>query len=244
LFLESEVTAAREAQLRLLPLEPPRMDGLSISASCQAAEEVGGDFYDFFRLAPHRLGVLVSDGGGRGLEAALTIALAKGYLMQKAHSGRTPLETLRALRAALGSAMETDESSGFCYAVLDLQAGTFDYARHGPSPCVLVENALPEALEDGAIFVGSGQLHDRTRIIIYTDGVGRRLRRPGKGATDRWIQQVLAWHRNASAAELSEAILREVFSKADRGGARLEDDVTLVILAMEKAGERSMGHVA
>ena len=243
-FLESEVTAAREAQLRLLPPEPPRLDGLAISASCQAADEVGGDFYDFFRLGPHRLGVLVSDGGGRGLEAALSIALAKGYLMQKAHTGRPPLETLRALRAALGSALETDESSGFCYAVLDLEAGTFEYARYGPSPCVLVESPLEETLVDGSLYVGGAPARDRTRIIIYTDGVGRRLRRPGKSATDRWIQQVAAWHRGASAAELSEAILREVFSNANRGKARLEDDITLVILAMEKAGARSVGHVA
>jgi hypothetical protein len=242
--LQAEVTAAREAQLRLLPTEPPKMEGLAIAATCTAADEVGGDFYDFFRLSPHRLGLLVSDGGGRGLATALSIALAKGYLMQKVHAGLTPAETMRALRAALGSAMQGDESSGFCYAVIDTHAMTFEYARTGSSPCIVAESPAPESLVDGSIFCGKAQLGEGLRFIVYTDGIGTRIGRPGKGATERWIQQVLAWHRNASAEEMSGAILREVFSSVRRNRAKLQDDITLVVVAMDRSGIRSMENVA
>jgi len=60
------VSAAREAQLRLLPIAPPNLAGLSIAASCQAADIVRGDFYDFFVLGPTRLGILITDGGAKG----------------------------------------------------------------------------------------------------------------------------------------------------------------------------------
>lgn len=242
--LQTEVTAAREAQLRLLPVEPPRIEGLAIAATCTAADEVGGDFYDFFRLAPHRVGLLVSDGGGRGLATALSIALAKGYLMQKAHAGLSPVDTLRALRSALGSAMQGDESSGFCYAVIDTQSATFEYARTGVSPCVVAETPVSESLVDGSIFAGNGRLGEGLRLIFYTDGIGARLDRKGKGATDRWIQQILAWHRQASAAEMSSAILREVFSGARPGRTKLLDDVTLVVVAVDRAAALTVEHVA
>lgn len=242
--LEAEVTAAREAQLRLLPVAPPKIEGLAIAATCTAADEVGGDFYDFFRLAPHRLGLLVSDGGGRGLATALSIALAKGYLMQKVHAALHPLDTLRALRSALGSAMQGDESSGFCYAVIDTQAGTFEYARTGISPCVVAETPVAESLLDGSVFAGKGKLGEGLRLIFYTDGIGARLDRKGKSATDRWMQQVLAWHRHASAEEMSSAILREVFSGARRSRAKLQDDVTLVVIAVDRAGARTREQVA
>ncbi|HBY59036.1 MAG TPA: hypothetical protein DEH78_04395, partial [Solibacterales bacterium] len=62
LSLESEVAAAREAQLRLLPTEPPRIEGLAIAAICRAADEVGGDFYDFFELDSGEVAVVI--GGG------------------------------------------------------------------------------------------------------------------------------------------------------------------------------------
>ncbi|MGH9846840.1 MAG: PP2C family protein-serine/threonine phosphatase, partial [Blastocatellia bacterium] len=80
LSMKAEVSAAREAQLRLMPESLPRTEQFEIAASCVPAFEVGGDFYDLFELEPGRLGVLVAEGGGKGLGSALSIAFAKGFL--------------------------------------------------------------------------------------------------------------------------------------------------------------------
>ncbi|MEE8587596.1 MAG: hypothetical protein V3T83_22385, partial [Acidobacteriota bacterium] len=82
--LKAEVSAARQAQLRLAPQQVPSLPGLTIAASCEPAQEVGGDFYDFFPAGRHKLGILLAEGGGEGLPAALSVAYAKGLLMPMA----------------------------------------------------------------------------------------------------------------------------------------------------------------
>ncbi len=245
LSLQSEVAAAREAQLRLLPAVPPRIEGLSVAASCSAADDVGGDFYDFFRLSPTRLALLISDGGRRGLATALSIALAKGYLMQKAHAGLSPLDTLRSLRSTLGSVIAHDAASGLCYAVVDTGRGSVDYARTGISPAVLSETPFQENVVDGDIHVGSARLAEGARLVFYTDGVGARIGRRDRTGTDRWINQLLAWHRHAAAPELSDAILGEMFSSIRTfSPGKIEDDITLIVISVERTGARAREHVA
>ncbi|MDX2149784.1 MAG: SpoIIE family protein phosphatase [Bryobacteraceae bacterium] len=247
LSLESEVAAAREAQLRLLPVKPPEIDGLSISAICKAADEVGGDYYDFFKLGPRRLALVVSDGGRRGLATALSIAVAKGYLMEKAQASSDPIATLCSLRTALGDL--ADPRGGFCFAIIDAAEGMLRYARTGDTPRVLVEAgaSLVEAPsgKDAAVIEGSARLSPSLRLVFYTDGLSSRLARASAGASDRWLQQVFAWHRNASATELGEALVQELFSsiKGPRA-ARLDDDLTLIVIRAEGAGAHRQEQVA
>src|SRR5262249_37607914 len=80
LLMKAEASAAREAQRRLMPESLPNISHFSIAASCAPAYEVGGDFYDFFELEPGKLGVLIAEGGGKGLGSALSVAFAKGFL--------------------------------------------------------------------------------------------------------------------------------------------------------------------
>ncbi|NWF85545.1 MAG: hypothetical protein HXY18_17150 [Bryobacteraceae bacterium] len=102
LALQAELSAAREAQLRLLPSSLPSVPGLSLAASCTPAREVGGDFYDFIEMEDGSLCVIVAEGGNDGLASALTIALAKGYLLFEAEGCRDVHQTLAGLERALG----------------------------------------------------------------------------------------------------------------------------------------------
>ena len=102
LRLEREIDATSVAQRCLLPAAFPQIDGLDASAVCLPARDVAGDFYDAFPLYGGRLAVLLAEGGGQRLARALSIALVKGYLMQKVDSGRSPGEILVALHTATG----------------------------------------------------------------------------------------------------------------------------------------------
>lgn len=138
LSLQAEVSAAREAQIRLLPDKLPEMRQLSVAAVCQPAHEVGGDFYDLFELEPGKLGIFMAEGGGRGLPAALTIAFAKGFLMPKIKSDKladnSPTEIVRGLQTQLVRTMAQDEVMGFVYAVIDTSDQTLRYAGTGDFP--------------------------------------------------------------------------------------------------------------
>jgi HAMP domain-containing protein len=69
--LEEELRIARQIQMSLLPQGPLGMPGVSVTALCVPAREVGGDYYDFFRLGSRRLGILIADVSGKGTSAAL-----------------------------------------------------------------------------------------------------------------------------------------------------------------------------
>src|SRR5207247_5073979 len=79
--MEEELRIAREIQMSLLPQGPLGMPGLSVTALCVPAREVGGDYYDFFRLSERRLGILIADVSGKGTSAALYMAELKGLML-------------------------------------------------------------------------------------------------------------------------------------------------------------------
>ena len=75
--LEQEMFAAREIQQKLLPTGPLRVTGLAVSAFCEPAREVAGDYYDFLPITDSMLGVLIADVAGKGLAAGLYMAQLK-----------------------------------------------------------------------------------------------------------------------------------------------------------------------
>ncbi len=241
LQLQAEVTAAREAQRRLLPAKAPELPGVSIVAACRSAEQVSGDFYDFFPIGKDRLGILVTDGGGNGLATALSIALTKGYLMHKAQAGLSPMKTLAGLLATLGQELHSVNSEGLCYAVLDPREGWLHFARLGETPGVLVadaEEAVEETrygAEDAALWEGRIRLKPDMRLVLYTNGVSRLIGEPDRQATNRWLRRKAATVFTQPPAELLEWLMNLVLRKrGGLAGRRVTDDVTLMVIAVDR----------
>ncbi len=94
--LEEELRIAREIQMSLLPQGPLEMPGLSVTALCVPAREVGGDYYDFFPLDERQLGVLIADVSGKGTSAALYMAELKGLMLSLSQIHTSPRELMLA----------------------------------------------------------------------------------------------------------------------------------------------------
>src|SRR4029450_267750 len=92
--LEEELRIAHEIQMSLLPQGPLLMPGLSVTALCVPAREVGGDYYDVFRLGEHRLGVLIADVSGKGTSAALYMAELKGLMLSLSRIYASPRDLM------------------------------------------------------------------------------------------------------------------------------------------------------
>jgi serine phosphatase RsbU (regulator of sigma subunit)/MFS family permease len=248
LSLEAEVSAAREAQLRLLPDSVPEFEGLDIAAACVPAETVGGDFYDFFPLGEGRLGVFIAEGNNRGLAAALTIALAKGYLMQCVERFREPVEILARLEAMLASIFPSDLDSNrasftdFAFASIDTRAGEIRYARTGSYPKVVVVSAASVVASEKMVPVkgrvsplseGRATLLPGDHVVLFTDGMGRRLaagnRKPEEAAA-------VLIPRQATAEPGSADRVRERFFR-DTKASTEPDDLTLVVIRMQARAE-------
>jgi hypothetical protein len=218
--MQAELAAAREAQLHLLPKAPPEVAGLAISASCIPARIVGGDFYDFFALGEGRLGIFIAEGGNKGIGSALNIALAKGFLMHTVRRSLAPHEIIQRLETSLGPLLDgTGAATQVAYAVIDTTAGTLRYARTGDYPRVITGSAISseQRIEGGgksAIYEGTANLSDGDTVLLFTDGIARRVRTTGPKA--------------------AEGILNALARK--RREHELEDDLTAVVVRVTSVG--------
>ena len=249
LMLQSEVEAAKEAQLRLLPAKPPTLAGISIAASCHPADAVSGDFYDFFTVSAHQLGILICDGGGNGLATALSIALAKGFLMHKAASGAPPLQTLRELNTVLGVQLHGMKAEGLCYAVVDSRQSTMELARMGDTPALLVPDARLQRERtidaDGVTWYECTViLESADRAILYTNGVCRLVGVNGQREADRWLLRRVGKQLHLSASELHQSIQQFLFGRKLFSSPKLRDDVTILVVGVDHAGSGSVEQVA
>ena len=134
--LEEELRIARVIQMSLLPQGPLGMPGLSMTAICIPAREVGGDYYDFLPIDDHRIGVLIADVSGKGTSAALYMAELKGLMLSLSADPHV------AARAADRRQPHHRREPGrrsfitMTYAIFDLDARTMTYARAGHTPLI------------------------------------------------------------------------------------------------------------
>ena len=136
--LEEELRIAHEIQMSLLPQGPLTMPGLSVTALCVPAREVGGDYYDFLPLGEHRLGLLIADVSGKGTSAALYMAELKGLVLSLCRIHRSPRELLIDANRIIAEHLDARSFITMTYAVLDLRARTMMYARAGHTPLIYV----------------------------------------------------------------------------------------------------------
>lgn len=99
--LERELGVAREIQQSMLPHTLPQLAGYDLGGLMVPAREVAGDFFDIIALAPGRLGLVVADVCGKGVPAALFMALTRALLRAEVAHGATPEQVLRNLNQQL-----------------------------------------------------------------------------------------------------------------------------------------------
>lgn len=134
---QAEWDFATDLQLSGLPQDfppfPARSD-FDIHAGMVTAKEVGGDLYDFFLLAPHRLGFVVADAAGKGLPAAIFITLTRTLLRAAAQKLESPSECLTHVNALLCIDNPTLMFTTAFYGILDTETGEILYANAGHNP--------------------------------------------------------------------------------------------------------------
>ncbi|MCG3160721.1 MAG: hypothetical protein JMDDDDMK_01796 [Acidobacteria bacterium] len=258
--MQAEVSAAREAQKRLMPERLPSLRSISIAACCNPAYEVGGDFYDVFELEPDKLGILIAEGGGKGLGSALSIAFAKGFLMPKIlgnnQADNSPTEVIRSLQDRLGAMLDDETGVGLAYAVIDANDGTLRYSRVGPHPVIFVakekspgELSLPEEREikfksglrpdsDISVIEGVCPLSDGDSVALLTDGIVRNWKN-NKTTPGAELSKVLANARQKDSNALQEALNKSVNECSKRARKQeLDDDLTVVIVKLNQTENR------
>src|SRR5918993_997243 len=264
--LEEELRIARRIQMSLLPQNPPvEFPGVSLTAVCQPAREVGGDYYDFLPLEGNRLGLLIADVAGKGTSAALYMAELKGLMLSLTLVHRSPRDLLVSANRIISAHLDSRSFITMTYAVLDLDARTMTWARAGHTPLIHLAHAgdrvahilVPDgmvlglriddgerfeaALEEVTIPLTGGDL-----FMFFTDGLSEQMNHAEDLFGEPRLGMIIEQHGTLPCDELRERILREVHAFAD--GAPQHDDMTFILLRVDDvptpAGDRSPDHQA
>jgi hypothetical protein len=237
LTMEAELAAAREAQKMLLPAALPAVPGVSIAAVCRVAQEVSGDYYDFYARADGRLCVAVAEGGGGGLARAMTIALAKGFLLHENAAGASIADALLRLERELSGVLRHESGQlSLALAVLDPRSGALEVARAGQWPRIVMrrrneaafEPALPLWVSGHPVEMYRTRLEEGDALLICTRGLQALS---GGGAAEEILAAL-----PAEAAPALQAWLEKMFSslRERSAGRKLDSDVTAVLLRLDK----------
>ena len=248
--IDKELEYAKQIQLSALPTNFPIDEEYSIYAQMIAAKEVGGDFYDFYRLNDTTVAFLAADVSGKGIPAAMFMMTAKTIIKDLAESGMAVNDIFTKANEKL---CENNESGMFVTAwmgILDLTTGNVQFANAGHNPPLLKRaDGSFEYLKTRAGFVLAGMegVHYRAgeltlnagdRLFLYTDGVPEATNTENKlYGEDRLLTFM---NRNASmeATKLLPALKTNIDEFV--GEAPQFDDITMLMFDYKpkKGGER------
>lgn len=136
--LEFDLRLASSIQRYLLPENLPQTDSLEFAVKYLPQQLIGGDFYDFFKLPHGKIGVVIGDVSGKGIPAAILMALCQTKLRYIAMSGKSPAQTLCLLNSEMVHAMRSDMFITIIYLVIDPKSGEARFARaraRAPAAC-------------------------------------------------------------------------------------------------------------
>jgi len=252
--LEEELRIARQIQMSLLPRGPLDFPGIGVTALCVPAREVGGDYYDFFRLENNRLGVLIADVSGKGTSAALYMAELKGLVLSLSQIYHSPRQLLMEVNRIISENLDTRSFITMTYGVIDLGAGIMTFARAGHTPMIYLSangsdgqgaqvlapsgivvglripgatEKFAELLEEDSISLQRGDV-----LVLYTDGITEAMNGDSDLFGEARLSRIVTEHGHLDAPELRERILREV--EAFVGGADQHDDMTMILIKVEE----------
>ena len=243
--VEQELAVAAEIQASFMPRTAPDVPGWEIKAVIDSAREASGDFLDLIPLSDGRWGVLVADVSGKGLPAALYMALTRTLIRTFAfeHQTRPDVVFASANRRILEDTDDDLYVTAF-YGVLDPEAAMLTYANAGHNPPYLLRNSGSDSVEElEGTGVPLGMLSDVTwetrtvRIepgeatVLYTDGVTEAQNAADEFFGEERLMQVAVEHRERSALEIRSAIFDAVQEFV--GDAPRYDDITLAVLKRE-----------
>lgn len=243
--LKSDLAIAGEIQQAILPNRFPPFTELvgevDIYASMTPAKDVGGDFYDLFRIDGERFGFVIADVSGKGIPAALFMAVSRTLLRATGLGGVTSAECVGYVNRLLcKESLEAMFVTGI-YGIYDCRTGTVDYTNAGHTPPYLVkETGKTETVEVETNFVmgvaegftyrsGEIRLAPGDALVLYTDGVTEAFNAQDEQFGSARLEAALQELAGTKGAQgLLEGITGRVAGFSE--GRPQSDDITLMVI--------------
>ena len=244
----TELAIAAEIQRSFLPDAIAQIEHFDIAAKSVMAKEVGGDFFDVIpfeviHMGKDRLGILIADVSGKGIPAAIFMALSRIVVRVNAmwHQ-QQPAEAIRDANAIITADSKSGMFVTLFYGVLDARDRSLTYVNAGHNPPLVCRGAdggfseLPAtgmaigadqdaAYASGRIVLGPGDV-----MVLYTDGITEAENVRQEMFGEERLREAILRSRTLPAAAIVGAILESVQTFA--GDNPQSDDITLMVVRM------------
>ena len=242
--LEKDLITAKEIQQFILPQTfppfPEISDKLDIYASMEAAKDIGGDFYDFFRIDDDRLALVIADVCGKGIPAALFMAVSRTMVRSVGLQRESAGECLTKVNRLLASSSVEYMFVTMFYAIYNIKTGIVTYCNGGHNPPFLLhdngmteelpvsENVIVGALKGIVFKENTLQLEHGDTLVMFTDGVTEALNPAKKEFGTSRLDQILRSMGGKSCQQIVESVRAGI---ADHiGEAEQSDDITMLVV--------------
>lgn len=241
--LQQELDIANVIQTSILPKTfPPFPDRkeFDLYAKMLAAKEVGGDLYDFFMLDKYRLGIVIGDVSGKGIAAALLMAVCKTLLKATAVKGMPADDVLSEVNKILVDESPSNMFITLFYGILDTRSGAFEYSNGGHnSPYLLsMDGSIKQIPEIGGLLIGALKdedyqssvlmLQPGESLLFYTDGVTEAFNKEKEEYQEARLENILSGKQSLNMTDLITQIFDDVHSFTN--GVEQSDDITCLAL--------------
>lgn len=237
--MRHDLALARDIQIGLLPERTPwNVQQVAVHSRSIPAYEVGGDLYTYVALGPSRFAIAVGDISGKGVSAALLMALAASAIEAQARETEQPSRFLRALNRRLAERLHASHMfAALLYLVIDLERRTLNVANAGMIAPLLLRNGRSHLIDVGGLPLGSLpdiaynevqiDLQPDDLLVLMSDGVVEAKNKQGELFGFGRLHQLL--DRNAVRPErVIDEVLEQVFHFMNN--AEQHDDITLVAI--------------
>ena len=247
--MKTELVAAHDAQMAIMPQTTPEVAGFDICGVCIPAHEVGGDFFDYFWLQgePRRLCVVVGDVAGKAMSAAINAVMSDGMVFSRARQAGSVEEIMCSLNSSIHHKVGARMFTALCLVVLDPEtrgltfsnaglceplhkaAGSVDYLK-SPGDRFPLGAVRDATYESRTLTLAPGDV-----VVLFSDGVPEARNRAGElygYDAPRELLSRLATS-DLEAEQIRDAIVEDVYRCC--GSGRLSDDMAVVVIKVTGA---------
>ncbi|WP_194776741.1 GAF domain-containing SpoIIE family protein phosphatase [Pararhodonellum marinum] len=235
---KEELQIAKRVQQSLLPSELVHDEHFEIAGFSQAADEVGGDYYDIVQLAAHRFALIIGDVSGKGTSAAFNMSQMKGVFHSLVQLDLEPSEFLIKANVALSKCLERNHFITTTYFNLDTVQRSIKLSRAGHCPTLYFDSSKQNAEFLSVDGMGLGIVRSRMFekyitdktfqyqpsdvMVLYTDGIIEAKNKDGVEFGYEKLKKALNEHHHLAALEIKKKIMEKVFDFT--GSTHLSDD--------------------
>ncbi|MBM4159057.1 MAG: serine/threonine-protein phosphatase, partial [Ignavibacteria bacterium] len=241
--IERDLNIARDIQQAILPkvFPPfPEMKEFEIFGSMTAAKEVGGDFFDFFLIDKDRLGLVIGDVSGKGIPAAIFMAVSRTLIRATGLKGMQPAECLTYANNLLCNESTSSMFVTVFYGIINVKTGVVDFSNGGHNQPVIIKNNGSAALAEvpSGLVLGIAddvtysqdkfQLEPGDAVFLYTDGITEAFNESDELYSEERLVKFLENVNEKNITDIVKSVVEDVnnFSM----GVPQSDDITALAL--------------